>query len=219
MLLGNGVITNKLPITNFGGVQCNTNWNRDEIILGLGSFDLKASMPDGYGLMGYEKAIVAGSLSSLVSVSSYANGSPCLGIDTTGTAQGTATVTGEGGLIVSGSGIAQSTSTVTGDIVASIYGDGSAIGTSTAYCDILFAYGYASGSCATFSACSLEPYAVVFGEGTTVDTSGLTPASIWSYGDRTLTSIDIEVSGLTVEEHNKLMSTSSKSDVYNASVI
>ena len=54
---------------------------------------------------------------------------------------------------------------------------------------------------------------------TSIDDTGLTPASIWSYGDRTLTSIDIEVSGLTVEEHNKLMSTSSKADVYNASMI
>ena len=40
--------------------------------------------------------------------------------------------------------------------------------------------------------------------GSTVDVSGLTPASIWNYQDRTLTALDVEVSGLTVEQANQL---------------
>ena len=200
MLLGNGVLTNKLPISNFGGVMCNTNWNRDEILLGLGSFDLKASSPNGYGMTGYEKAIQAGGGSSLVLCQATVTGDGCLGIDTSGSAIGTVTVTGEGGLIVSGQGSAISTMTVTGDVVAVILGGGSAIGTSTAYSTQVFAYGYASASCASFTTCTLDAYAVAHGSGTTVDVSGLTPASIWSYGDRTLTG----AGGLSAEQQAQL---------------
>lgn len=187
MLLGNGVLTNKLPLMYYGGVQCNTNWNRDEIILGLGSFDLKASAPEGYGIIGYEKAIKAGGGSSLVLCKSTVTADGCLGVDSDGSAIGIVTVTGEGSLIVSGEGSAISTVSVTGEGTLIIAGSGSAIGTSTAYSTMVFAYGYASASCASFTACTLDAYAVAHGSGTTVDTSGLTPASIWSYGDRTLT--------------------------------
>lgn len=187
MLLGNGVLTNKLPISNSGGVQCNTNWNRDEIILGLGSFSLTASAPEGYGVIGYEKAIKAGGGSSLVICKSTVIADGCLGVDSDGSAIGTVTVTGEGSLIVSGDGSAISTMSVTGEGTLIIEGSGSAICTSTAYSTMVFAYGYASASCASFTSCTIESYAVAHGSGTTVDVSGLTPASIWSYGDRTLT--------------------------------
>lgn len=220
MLLGNGVITNKLPITNFGGVQCNTNWNRDEIILGLGSFDLKASMPDGYGLIGYEKAIKAGNISSTNQITFSSVGSGSMGINIEATSD-LSLFFGDayGDLIVSGQGSASFGIQSAGNVIAGLYGIGSASYVITASNNSVFADGYASAQLDIITSGQGQLTAIAICGGNSVDTSGLSPASIWSYGDRTLTSIDIEVSGLTVEEHNKLMSTSSKSDVYNASMI
>ena len=220
MLLGNGVITNKLPITNFGGVQCNTNWNRDEIILGLGSFDLKASMPDGYGLIGYEKAIKAGNISSTNQITFSGVGSGAMGINIEATSD-LSLFFGDayGDLIVSGQGSASFDIQSTGNVIAGLYGIGTASYTVTASNNSVFADGYASAQLEIVTNGQGQLTAIAICSGNSVDTSGLTPASIWSYGDRTLTSIDIEVSGLTIEEHNKLMSTSTKADVYNASMI
>lgn len=48
-----------------------------------------------------------------------------------------------------------------------------------------------------------------------VDNTGLTPASIWGYQDRTLTSSG----SLTTDEHNKLMSVATKGDVWAAAFV
>lgn len=209
MLLGNGVLTNKLPLLYFGGLQCNTNWNRDEIILGLGSFDLKASSPDGYGLIGYEKAIKAGNISAKenITVTQYASGA--MGINTEATADISAFMgNADGQLIVSGYGTTTLSTSASGSVVASLSGQASTSFTISMNHLAMFvdAYGWASAQLDMVTSCSGTLRAIAIMSGTTVDTSGLTPASIWNYQDRTLTALDVEVSGLTVEQANQLTS-------------
>lgn len=168
------------------------------------AFGSKASVPDGYVSKGYVLPMVAGGMSSLVILESEASGDMCLGIDSSSDIQMSSYATADGILALSGEGSASSTVTVTGDAVNIVLGEGSAIGTSIAYSTMVLVYGYASGSCQSFSQCIADPTLILHGSGTTIDTSGLTPASIWNYQDRTLTALDVEVSGLTVEQATQL---------------
>lgn len=207
MLLGNGSIVNKLPLMYYCGVMCNTNWNRDEIILGLGSFDLKASAPDGYGISGYEKAIRAGNISAKENIAFSASGSGAMGVNGEGSSGFSIDFAGaDGGMIVSGGGESLITISASSSVVASLSASGSTTFTISMnhlamYVD---AYGWASAQLDMVTSGSGTLSAIAIMGGTTVDTSGLTPASIWNYQDRTLTALDVEVSGLTVEQANQL---------------
>lgn len=207
MLLGNGSIVNKLPLMYYGGVMCNTNWNRDEIILGLGSFSLKASAPDGYGIIGYEKAIRDGNISAKENISVSSTASGAMGVN----AEATITIefpvaNADAQLIVSGLGSTSFEITSTGSVVASLNGVGSTTFSFSLNHLAMFvdAYGFAIAQLNLLTSGSGTLTAKAICGGTTVDTSGLTPASIWNYQDRTLTALDVEVSGLTVEQANQL---------------
>lgn len=207
MLLGNGSIVNKLPLMYYGGVMCNTNWNRDEIILGLGSFNLKASAPDGYGIIGYEKAIRNGNISAKENISVSSTASGAMGVNAEATTDiSVIFANADAQLIVSGFGDATLSLSADGSVVASLSGQGSATFSFTMshlamYVD---AYGYAVAQLNMLTSGSGTLTGKAICGGSTVDTSGLTPASIWNYQDRTLTALDVEVSGLTVEQANQL---------------
>ena len=204
---GQHVLTNKFKI-------------KEEEWFGVTRISETAGYPEGYGSKSFAMPLKSGSISTLADVDLFASGSGSMGINIEATSD-LSFFFGDayGDLIVSGEGTASFEVTTTGNVIAGLFGIASASYSVTASNNSVFADGYASAQLDIVTNGQGQLTAIAICGGNSVDVSGLTPASIWSYGDRTLTSIDIEVSGLTVEEHNKLMSTSTKSDVYNASML
>lgn len=208
--------------SNIGGLSAVSNkfFIKENEWFGVTRINETAGYPEGYGSKSFAMPLKSGSISTLADVDLFASGSGSMGINIEATSD-LSFFFGDayGDLIVSGEGTASFDVTTTGNVIAGLFGIASASYSVTASNNSVFADGYASAQLDIVTNGQGQLTAIAICGGNSVDVSGLTPASIWSYGDRTLTSIDIEVSGLTVEEHNKLMSTSTKSDVYNASMI
>lgn len=208
--------------SNIGGLSAVSNkfFIKEPEWFGVTRISETAGYPEGYGTKSFVMPLKSGSISTLADVDLFASGSGSMGINIEATSD-LSFFFGDayGDLIVSGEGTASFEVTTTGNIIAGLFGIASASYSVTATNNSVFADGYASAQLDIITSGQGQLTAIAVCGGNSVDVSGLTPASIWNYGDRTLTSIDIEVSGLTVEEHNKLMSTSSKADVYNASQI
>ena len=208
--------------SNIGGQSTVSNkfFIKENEWFGVTMINETAGYPEGYGNKSFAMPLKSGSISTLADVDLTASGSGAMGINIEATSD-LSLFFGDayGDLIVSGQGSASFDIQSSGNVIAGLYGIGSASYSVTASNNSVFADGYASAQLDIVTSGQGQLTAIAICSGNSVDTSVLTPASIWSYGDRTLTSIDIEVSGLTVEEHNKLMSTSTKADVYNASMI
>ena len=208
--------------SNIGGLSAVSNkfFIKENEWFGVTRINETAGYPEGYGSKSFAMPLKSGSISTLADVDLFASGSGSMGINIEATSD-ISLFFGDayGDLIVSGFGSASFDIQSTGNVIAGLFGIASSSISFTASNNSVFADGYASAQLDIVTSGQGQLTAIAVCGGNSVDVSGLTPASIWSYGDRTLTSIDIEVSGLTVEEHNKLMSTSSKADVYNASQI
>ena len=156
----------------------------------------------------------AGSISTLADVDLTASGSGAMGINIEATSD-LSLFFGDayGDLIVSGQGSASFDIQSIGNVIAGLYGIGTASYSVTASNNSVFAYGYASAQLDIVTSGQGQLTAIAIMSGTSVDNTGeLTPAQIWAYDNRTLTSIDVEVSGLTAEEHDKLMKLITKSE-------
>ena len=208
--------------SNIGGLSAVSNkfFIKDNEWFGVTRINETAGYPEGYGSKSFAMPLKSGSISTLADVDLVASGSGSMGINIEATSD-LSFFFGDayGDLIVSGEGTASFDVTTTGNVIAGLFGIASSSISFTASNNSVFADGYASAQLDIVTNGQGQLTAIAVCGGNSVDVSGLTPASIWNYGDRTLTSIDIEVSGLTVEEHNKLMSTSSKADVLNASIL
>ena len=208
--------------SNIGGLSAVSNkfFIKENEWFGVTRISETAGYPEGYGSKSFAMPLKSGSISTLADVDLFASGSGSMGINIEATSD-LSFFFGDayGDLIVSGEGTASFEITTTGNVIAGLFGIASSSISFTASNNSVFADGYASAQLDIITSGQGQLTAIAICGGNSVDTSGLTPASIWSYGDRTLTSIDIEVSGLTVDEHNKLMSTSTKSDVLNASML
>lgn len=208
--------------SNIGGLSAVSNkfFIKENEWFGVTRINETAGYPEGYGSKSFAMPLKSGSISTLADVDLFAIGSGSMGINIEATSD-LSFFFGDayGDLIVSGEGMASFDVTTTGNVIAGLFGIASSSISFTASNNSVFADGYASAQLDIVTNGQGQLTAIAICGGNSVDVSGLTPASIWSYGDRTLTSIDIEVSGLTVEEHNKLMSTSSKADVLNAAMI
>lgn len=200
MLLGNVYLLNKLPLTLTGGAISN---NPTIFRLGDGSFNSKASVPDGYAGKAYILPRKAGSLSARNDSVITISGSGAMGVN------GEATVTiefpvanADAQLIVSGLGSTTFEITSTGSVVASLSGIGSTSFTISLNHLAMFvdAYGFAIAQLNLLTSGSGTLTGKAICGGSTVDTSGLTPASIWSYSTRELTG----AGGLTVEQQAQL---------------
>lgn len=198
MLLGSGNLLNKLPLTQIGGVINNTNWMNPSIaIVGVYTFDKKSSLPNGYGGKAFYLPLKAGGVSSFVmnNITTTANGA--MGINIEGSTSflfDTNTPSGE--MIVSGVGSSTVSMTTTANSIATLNGTASAsftIGLNhlAMYLD---ADGYASANLGILGTTTGTISALGTLAGSTVDTTGLTPASVWSYGNRVLT-IDVATKG------------------------
>ena len=195
--------------SNIGGLSAVSNkfFIKENEWFGVTRINEYAGYPQGYGSKSFAMPLSSGAISSRVDISATVIGSGAMGVN------GEAVVTlefpfanADGGLIVSGFGSTTFTLTTEGNTTASLNGVASAtfsfsLNHLAMYLD---AYGYAIAQLDLLTSGNGTLTAKAICSGTTVDTTGLTPASIWAYQDRTLTALDVEVSGLTVEQANQL---------------
>ena len=198
MLLGSGNLLDKLPLTQIGGVINNTNWMNPSIaMVGVDTFDKTTSLPNGYGGKAFYLPMKAGGVSTSERVSIALTGSGAMGINIEGSASflfDTNTPSGE--MIVSGIGSTTVSMTSTANSIATLNGIASAsftIGLNH-LAMYLNAKGYAGASLGILGTTTGTISALGTLAGSTVDATGLTPASVWSYGNRVLT-IDVATKG------------------------
>lgn len=194
---GSSVITSIMKLTEV------------EWVAGVQQFGSKAGYPQGYVGKSFVMPFSAGAISTKDKVSLTMSASAAMGIN----AEASASVSNfmanaDLELIVSGYGEADIRFETSGSVVASLSGQASGNFTITMshlamYVD---AFGFASANLSLLTDVNGSLSATAACSGSTIDTSGLTPASIWNYADRTLTSIDVEVSGLTAEQAIQLSS-------------
>lgn len=198
MLLGSGNLLNKLPLKQIGGVINNTNWMNPSIsMVGVDTFDKKSSLPNGYGGKAFYLPMKAGGLSSTTFNNITSTAFLLSGINIGGSSSFTIdTNTPDGQLIVSGIGSSTVSITTTANSVATL--NGTASSTFSISLNHLAMYlnadGYASANLGILGSANGILTASGLMSGTTVDVTGLTPASVWSYGNRTLT-IDVATKG------------------------
>ena len=180
---------------------------KEEEWFGVTRISDTAGYPQGYGAKSFAMPLTAGAVSVREDISITSNAYGAMGVN------GEATITiefpvanADAQLIVSGLGSTSFEITSSGSVVASLSGVGSTTFSFSLNHLAMFvdAYGWASAQLDTVTSCSGTLRAIAIMSGTTVDTSGLTPASIWNYQNRTLTALDVEVSGLTVKQANQL---------------
>lgn len=181
MLLGNGFLLNKLPLSQVGGQTSN---NVNIFRLGDGSFSNKASIPEGYGGKATILPFKAGGIStddrSTITISGYG----AMGVNIEGNSSfvlNTNSPSGE--LIVSGNGTTAFIITTEGNTTASLNGSASttfsfSLNHLAMYLD---AYGFATANLDLLTSGNGTLRAIAICSGSTVDTTGLTPASIWAY--------------------------------------
>ena len=208
--------------SNIGGLSAVSNkfFIKENEWFGVTRISETAGYPEGYGSKSFAMPLKSGSISTLADVDLTATASGAMGINIEATSN-LSLLFGDayGDLIVSGAGSASFDIQSSGNVIAGLYGIGTASFTLTASNNSVFADGYASAQLDIMATGQGQLTAIAICSGSSVDTSVLSPASIWSYGDRTLTSIDVEVSGLTAEQNAQLMKTATKADVYNASML
>ena len=180
---------------------------KEEEWFGVTRINEYAGYPQGYGGKSFAMPLTAGAVSSREDITIISSGYGAMGVN----AEASTDISGfmgnaDGQLIVSGFGDTTFEITSSGSVVASLSAEASTSFTINMnhlamYVD---AYGWASAQLDLITNSSGTLRAIAICSGSTVDTSGLTVASIWNYQDRTLTALDVEVSGLTVEQANQL---------------
>lgn len=181
MLLGNGFLLNKLPLSQVGGQTSN---NVNIFRLGDGSFSNKASIPEGYGGKATILPFKAGGIStddrSTITISGYG----AMGVNIEGSSSFVLNTNNPSGeLIVSGNGTTAFIITTEGNTTASLNGSASTTFSFSLnhLAMYLNAYGYANANIDVLTTGSGTLRAIAICSGSTVDTTGLTPASIWAY--------------------------------------
>ena len=195
--------------TQIGGqhVLSNKFKIKEEEWFGVTRINEYAGYPQGYGGKSFAMPLTAGAVSVREDISVTANASGAMGVNADASTDiSVIFVNADAQLIVSGIGSTSFEVTSTASVVASLSAEASTSFTISMNHLTMFvdAYGWASANLDLVTSGSGTLRAIAIMSGTTVDTSGLTPASIWNYQDRTLTALDVEVSGLTVEQANQL---------------
>ena len=179
---------------------------KEEEWFGVTRINEYASYPQGYGNNAFAMALSAGAISSRDDLAITTSASGAMGVN--GEASTDISVifaNADAQLIVSGFGSAALSTTAQGSVIASLSGVASATFSFSMNHLAMFvdAYGYASANLDLVTSGNGTLRAIAICGGTTVDTSGLTPASIWAYQDRTLTSSSGS-GGLTDEQATQL---------------
>ena len=195
--------------TNIGGASVlSSKFSiKEEEWFGVTRISEYAGYPQGYGGKSFAMPLTSGAISVREDIALTSSASCAMGVN----AEATVTIefpvaNADAQLIVSGEGATTFEVTSSGSVVASLSGVGSTTFTISLNHLAMFvdAYGFAIAQLNLLTSGSGTLTAKAVCGGTTIDTSGLTPASIWNYQDRTLTALDVEVSGLTVEQANQL---------------
>ena len=187
---GQHVLTNKFKI-------------KEEEWFGVTRISDTAGYPQGYGAKSFAMPLVSGAMSSSNDIEVTTNASGAMGVNAEATTDiGVLFANADAQLIVSGFGSTTFEVTSTASVVASLSAEASTSLTISMnhlamYVD---AYGWASANLDLVTSGSGTLRAIAICSGSTVDTSGLTPASIWAYQDRTLTGSG----GLSTEQQNQL---------------
>ena len=187
---GNNVLSSKFKI-------------KEEEWFGVTRISETAGYPEGYGAKSFVMPLKGGSVSSMVDVILTASASGAMGINAEGTASFELPVANASlELIVSGQGSTTFAITTEGNTTASLNGVAStsfsfSLNHLAMYLD---AYGFATANLDLLTSGNGTLRAIAVCGGSTVDTSGLSPASIWSYSDRTLTG----AGGLSTEQQAQL---------------
>ena len=195
--------------TNIGGASVLSSKFRikEEEWFGVTRINEYAGYPQGYGGKSFAMPLTSGAISVREDIILTSNASGAMGVNAEGTASFELPVANASlELIVSGEGATTFSITTEGNTTASLNGVASttfsfSLNHLAMYLD---AYGFATANLDLLTTGNGTLKAIAICGGSTVDTSGLTPASIWNYQDRTLTALDVEVSGLTVEQANQL---------------
>ena len=195
--------------TNIGGAHVLSSKFRikEEEWFGVTRISEYAGYPQGYGGKSFAMPLTSGAISVREDIILTSNASGAMGVNAEGTASFELPVANASlELIVSGEGGTTFAITTEGNTTASLNGIASTTFSFSLNHLAMFvdAYGYATANLDLLTTGSGTLKAIAICGGSTVDTSGLTPASIWNYQDRTLTALDVEVSGLTVEQANQL---------------
>ena len=210
--------------SNIGGLSSVSNkfFIKENEWFGVTRINETAGYPEGYGGKSFAMPLKSGSISSFVELDINASAGGAMGVNIEGSSSITLPVANASlELIVSGFGSTSLSLTLKGNTTAVLNGSASTTFSFSLNHLAMFldAYGYAIANLNLITTGNGTLTAKAICSGSTVDTSGLTPASIWGYQDRTLTALDVEVSGLTTEEHNKLMSVATKGDVWAAAFV
>ncbi len=195
--------------TQIGGLHVLTNKFKikEEEWFGVTRISDTAGYPQGYGGKSFAMPLKSGSISSFVELDINASAGGSMGVNIEGSSSITLPVANASlELIVSGFGSTSLSLTLEGNTTAVLNGSASTTFSFSLNHLAMFldAYGYAIANLNLITTGNGTLTAKAICSGSTVDTSVLTPASIWNYQDRTLTALDVEVSGLTVEQANQL---------------
>ena len=191
--------------SNIGGLSAASNkfFIKENEWFGVTRINKTAGYPEGYGAKSFVMPLKGGSVSSMVDVILTSNASGAMGVNAEGTAVFELPVANASlELIVSGEGGTTFAITTEGNTTASLNGTASttfsfSLNHLAMYLD---AYGFATANLDLLTTCNGTLRAIAICGGSTVDTSGLTPASIWSYSTRELT----VAGGLSIEQQAQL---------------
>ena len=206
MLLGN---SRYLTVgTSIGGANVLSNKFKikEEEWFGVTRISEYAGYPQGYGGKSFAMPLSAGNLSSREDIAFTSQASGAMGVNAEANADiSVIFANADAQLIVSGFGSTSLSMTVEGSVIASLSGIASTTFSFSLNHLAMFvdAYGFASASLDLVTSGNGTLRAIAICGGTTVDTSGLTPASVWAYQDRTLTSSSGS-GGLTTEQSTQL---------------
>jgi hypothetical protein len=201
---------------------------KEEELFNIVSVNNLVSYPQGYGMKSIMMPMKAGGISARIDNSIRATADGSMGINIDGVAYTSVFMSNADGLlVVSGSGTASSIITTDGNMIAVLYAVGDAtvsinLNHLTSFVD---AYGWANCELNLVANATGALTAVAICSGDTVDeTTNLTAKDVWEYYQRSLTtggsdSFTLDEIAQAVWVHSRGVTISTKSDVYNASII
>lgn len=172
--------------SNIGGQSTVSNkfFIKENEWFGVTRISETAGYPEGYGAKSFAMPLTSGAMSAREDITITSNASGSMGVNAEGTASFELPVANASlELIVSGNGTTAFIITTEGNTTASLNGSASTTFSFSLnhLAMYLNAYGYASANIDVLTTGSGTLRAIAICSGSTVDTTGLTPASIWAY--------------------------------------
>lgn len=199
MIIGNGFLTNKLPMTCMTGKML--MFNKTDKPFGLCAFDKTSSSPEGFGMKAIQKPRLGGSISAYMDFTVDNSGTLTSGINIESSNEIEFEISADANLVASMS----STNSIEFETSLQLSSGANISGLNTIELSTT-ALPTALVNVAGVNTIQFQQNGTIsalagLSTGESVET--LTPALIWNYGDRTLTSSS-STGGLTVEQQAQL---------------